>query len=129
MASMVAGRVLFVDDEEGVRDVAREFLQDSGFEVELACSAEEALASFAAGAFDAVVTDYKMPGATGAELARELRRLRPGLPIVLLTGFLSALDRRPLAELFDDILEKPLGVAELGRAVAARLSHPQDPAP
>jgi CheY-like chemotaxis protein len=121
---MEARRVLFVDDEEGVRDVAREFLEDSGFRVALACSAEEALALFTGGGFDAVVTDYKMPGSNGVELARELRRLQPGMPIVLLTGFLSALDRQSLADLFDDILEKPLGVAELGRVVASRLSRP-----
>jgi CheY-like chemotaxis protein len=117
MPGMPKVRVLFVDDEESVRDIAREFLQDEGIEVAVAADVEEAIHAFNEGAFDAVITDYKMPGATGADLARHLRALRPGLPIVLLTGFLNTLDRQQLDTLFDDILEKPMGVTMLARTV------------
>jgi len=121
MPGMPKARVLFVDDEESVRDIAREFLQDEGIEVAVAAGVEEAIRLFNEGAFDAVITDYKMPGATGADLARHLRALRPGLPIVLLTGFLNTLDRQQLDSLFDDILEKPMGVTMLARAVLERM--------
>lgn len=117
MAAVGALRVLFVDDEESVRDIAREFLEQEGYEVTLAASSEEAIRSFEDGVFDAVVTDYKMPGANGADLARHLRALRPGLPIILLTGFLSALDRDSLNSIFDEILEKPLGVSQMAGAI------------
>ncbi len=114
---MGALRVLFVVDEEGVRDVAREFLEGEGFHVTLAVSAEDAIHAFRDAAFDAVVTDYKMPGANGADLARHLRSLRPRLPIILLTGFMSALDREAMSRLFDEILEKPMGVTRMAEAL------------
>ena len=90
-ASLVAtpgrGRILLVDDEPLVRLGTAEMLRDEGYEVDEADSAETALALGPFDRFDCVVTDYLMPGMNGVELANRLHADRPGLPILLLSGY------------------------------------------
>ena len=75
-------RVLFVDDEPTLTDVAQRMLERLGYRVVALASSTEALAAFRAdpSAFDVVISDLTMPGLTGMQLAAELRRLRSGLP-------------------------------------------------
>ncbi len=82
------GQVLVVDDEPVSRLVVRKILERAGFSVEEAASGQEALRSFRGrrGSFDAVVLDYMMPGLTGVETFRELRRIRPSVPVLLVSG-------------------------------------------
>lgn len=85
------GTVLLVDDEELVRMSTADMLIELGFEVAEAASAKEALHLITTGAApDLLVTDHLMPGMTGAELAREVRALRPGLPVLLVSGYAEA---------------------------------------
>ena len=78
--------VLFVDDHKALARLSCEILQKQGYRCEYAFDGIEALAKFKQGAFDIVVTDYRMEGISGVELARRLRRLVPELPIVIVTG-------------------------------------------
>ncbi|EYD75520.1 hypothetical protein Rumeso_02866 [Rubellimicrobium mesophilum DSM 19309] len=79
--------ILVVDDEELVRQSVEEGLQELGYRVVPANSAEKALELVRAGLRpDALVTDHMMPGMSGAQLASELRRCLPGLPVLLITG-------------------------------------------
>ena len=78
--------VLFVDDHKALARLSCEILQKQGYRAEYAFDAEEALAKFEQGAFDLVVSDYRMEGMSGVDLARQLRKLAPGLPIVIVTG-------------------------------------------
>ena len=82
-------RVLLVEDDLHVRVIAAEFLQAAGFEVKQAGDGRQALALLESDEqFDVLFSDIVMPGAVdGIELARSTRRLRPGLPILLATGF------------------------------------------
>ncbi|HET9275807.1 MAG TPA: PAS domain S-box protein [Gemmatimonadales bacterium] len=81
-------RVLLVEDDEGVRQLTRRVLEESGFGVVEARSAREALALIRGGReADVLVTDVVMPGITGRELAAELRRGRPDLPVLYLSGY------------------------------------------
>ncbi len=120
----VGGRVLLVEDEEDVRETLLEILEDEGFEVRGAANAHEALAVVGEEGWvpDCVVTDLKMPGMTGQELALELRRLHPGMAIVLASGYhpdsLPGLDR----SLF---LEKPFKISEFLDAVQSVLGPSQ----
>jgi two-component system cell cycle sensor histidine kinase/response regulator CckA len=84
-------RVLIVDDEVPVLRVAAEMLRRAGFSVQTAGGGEEAvaLAAEAAGTFDAVLLDMTMPKMNGAETFRRLRALRPGIPVVLMSGYSS----------------------------------------
>ncbi len=83
-----AGKVLVVDDDPIVRGLITAVLGGTGFEVIEAPDAEQALIAFAAGgsAVDLVITDVKMPGMSGCELARMLLAAHPTLPILLVSG-------------------------------------------
>lgn len=83
-------RVLVVDDEDLVREVLAEGLEERGYATQRASSARAALAMLDAGAgADALLTDYAMPGMDGLTLIGEARQRRPGLASVLLTGNVS----------------------------------------
>jgi CheY-like chemotaxis protein len=84
-----AARVLVVDDDPDVLDVACQFLRREGFEVLEARGGREAVERLAAerDAIDAVVLDLSMPGLGGEGAFLEMRAMRPSLPIVLASGF------------------------------------------
>ncbi|HZU23151.1 MAG TPA: response regulator [Terriglobales bacterium] len=79
--------ILCVDDNEEGLEVRRLVLEAAGYSVQVATAGEQALALFAGRTFSAVVLDYSMPGMTGGEVAAEMRRLKPHVPIILLSGF------------------------------------------
>jgi signal transduction histidine kinase len=81
-----APRVLVVEDEEDVRALLIDVLHSHGLHPIAAGSAEEALAVSAQHEFDLLLTDVGLPGATGPELARDLRRRRPQLPVLFISG-------------------------------------------
>jgi len=82
------GTALLVDDEELVRMSTADMLQDLGYDVIEAASAEDALRLFNGGErVDLLVTDHLMPGMTGADLARAVRAARPELPVLLVSGY------------------------------------------
>ncbi len=80
--------VLLAEDEEDVRDVAREFLESAGYTVLQAPGGQAALEIAAAhqGAIDLLVTDMVMPGISGQELARQMRTLRQGIRVIYMSG-------------------------------------------
>ena len=82
-------RVLLVDDEEYVLEVEAELLESLGYRVRALASPLDALAEFTLHreAYDLVITDMTMPRMTGDRLAKKILALRPGLPIVICTGF------------------------------------------
>jgi PAS domain S-box-containing protein len=80
--------ILLVDDEQLVRDGTAEMLRDMGHSVDAVDGANRAIARLdAGGQFDAVVTDYMMPGMTGAQLAAVIEQRVPGLPVLVITGY------------------------------------------
>ncbi|WP_322538738.1 PAS domain-containing protein [Sphingomonas sanguinis] len=82
------GVALLVDDEELVRMSTADMLSDLGFNVVEAGSAEEAVQILGKGqTVDVLVTDHLMPGMTGTELARQVQQTRPGLPVLLVSGY------------------------------------------
>ena len=108
--------ILLVDDEDIVRTGTAEMIRDLGHKVIEADGGAEALALLENGpAPDIVVTDYKMPRMDGAELSRRLQASRPGLPILMITGYTGTTDE----VLHLPRLAKPFGRAEIGAALAA----------
>lgn len=83
-----AERILLVDDEPAIADVAKRALRGLGYTVRTALGAREALETFrsAPGDFDLVITDRTMPVMTGEKLAAKIKDLRPEIPIILMTG-------------------------------------------
>ena len=80
-------RVLLVDDEPAICQIAKMFLQKVGHQCVTAAHAEEALEILATDAIDLVITDRAMPGMSGDELAARINALNPDLYIVMLTGY------------------------------------------
>ena len=111
--------VLLVEDNVQVRSFAEDLLKDLGCEVLSAESADRALAILADANPDLVLTDIVMPGMSGIELAAEIGRLRPGLPVVLATGYSEQAargnERLP-------IVLKPYSASDLSAALAKALS-------
>jgi len=122
-----ARQVLLADDEAPVRVTARRFLQRAGFRVLEAKDGVDALEVWerAAGEVDVLVTDALMPRLHGYALAARLRERRPGLPVVVISGFAdvaelaSALDPEDAAL---RLIEKPFTGEQLVAAVRAVLT-------
>ena len=79
--------LLYVDDEPDLLEIGRLFLEDTGeFEVSTVESGQEALAHLGRVNFDAIVSDYQMPGMTGIELLKSVRKSSNDIPFILFTG-------------------------------------------
>ncbi len=109
--------MLVVDDQPVLRQVVCEYLESDLHTAETTSGAE-ALAKFAAGNFDAVITDQVMAQMNGSKLAAELKKLRPGVPVILLTGFVEGVAGPDKPEGVDLVLGKPVSRAALRGALA-----------
>ena len=119
-------RVLLVDDEAPVLTGTAEVLSRLGYEAVSFSDSHAALVAFEAapGRFDVVVTDELMPGLTGTGLASVVRRHRPDLPIVLVSGYSGPLlTQQALAAGVSELLTKPLQSREIATTLA-RVLHP-----
>jgi C4-dicarboxylate-specific signal transduction histidine kinase/DNA-binding response OmpR family regulator len=117
--------ILIVDDEDLVRAATAEMLREMGHTVLEAATGSAALGRLNSGEeIDLLITDYLMPGMRGSELVEEARSLRPGLPVLLLTGYAN-LAKGEAAGL--PRLAKPFREADLARSVAALLTEERRP--
>jgi CheY-like chemotaxis protein/two-component sensor histidine kinase len=121
-----SGRILLVDDSLDVLVTTGAFLKSAGYSIMQAESGDEALAILAGGGrFDALITDFAMPGLTGGDLINEARTIQPGLAAVLISGYarMSAMDEN-LGGPMVLVLRKPFQRAQLVEAL--RLAMHQD---
>ena len=108
--------VLLVEDEKGVRELAREYLEVSGYRVIEAADGHAALELVAKhpGTIDILVTDVVMPGIGGRELAERVTQLRPGIRILYMTGYTDrAIVHHGILETDAVLLQKPFTLATL----------------
>ncbi len=122
------GTVLLVEDERAVRMIVERVLRRSGLDVLAACDGIAALELFDDAAVDVLISDVVMPGLDGVELLERMRERRPGLPVVLMSGYAEPPQRRALDDAGAVFLAKPFAADDLLAAVAAALS-PQTVAP
>jgi CheY-like chemotaxis protein len=116
--------VMLVDDEEALVRLGEELLAGLGYEPVGFVSSAAALDALRAepARFDAVLSDESMPGLTGRELAAEARRLRPDMPVLLMSGYVSPALLQDAREAgVAEVLSKPLAAREIARALAAAL--------
>jgi signal transduction histidine kinase len=116
--------VMVVDDERPLVELAEELLAELGYEPVGFDSSERALEAFMADPqrFDAVLTDEMLPGLAGSELALKLLAVRPGLPVILVSGNVgAALEQRARDAGVVALLRKPLGLQELAESLARTL--------
>ena len=112
-------RILVVDDEPLVCDAVRMMLAFDGHQVETVLSGNEALALLDEGQFDVVITDFKMPGMQGDELAAVIKARNPKQPVVMITAYAEMLQAsgNPLTGV-DFVISKPFLLENLREAIA-----------
>jgi CheY-like chemotaxis protein len=116
---------MIVDDEPALVALAEETLAELGYEPVGFNSSSAALLAFRASPqrFDLLLTDEAMPDLIGTELAREIRRAAPALPIVLMSGYGGAqLAQRAAAIGVNEVLRKPLQRRDLAESLARVLA-------
>ncbi len=126
--------ILLVDDEAIILTSVSKVLKILGYEVTPAGSGQEALELFSENpdAYDLVITDQTMPQMTGVELAAEITGIRPGIPVVLCSGFSDAASEKRLGSTgIYELLPKPADMQELKNAIEKALKEaaPGDRAP
>ena len=122
-------RVLFIDDEVVLCRSVSSLLERLGYEVTARSDPSEALELFrkTPHAYDVVLTDLTMPGMTGVDVAREIQKLSPDVPVLMMSGFNSTWTPEALRAVgVVDLIKKPLGALQLSETLAsvfARGSH------
>lgn len=116
-------RVLLADDEPMVRDVIAMYLSEDGHHIESAANGREALDLFAPGKFDLILTDRSMPEMNGDQLAAEVKKRDPKMPVLLLTGYgdvMNSEGEKPAG--VDAIISKPFTLESLRNAFKLAMS-------
>ena len=124
--ALAVTRLMLVDDEEMLRELLAEQLEEAGYRVLIAANGNEALALLAAGeAVDVLVSDLSMPGINGIAVIRAAQEARPGLPAVLLTGYASDGAALAVGEVVAgsySLLRKPIHLKDLVDRVESLLA-------
>jgi putative two-component system response regulator len=114
--------ILVVDDEPKICEFLGILLGREGYQTDSAYSAAEALARIARNAYDLVLTDLKMPGMDGFELITRLKKIRPELPVIMITGYATVETAvQALRYGVDDYVTKPFNIEELRKVIARSL--------
>ncbi|HAV35891.1 MAG TPA: hybrid sensor histidine kinase/response regulator, partial [Massilia sp.] len=113
--------ILVVEDDDFVRQSMVESLEALGHTVAQAADGEAGLRELQQTRPDLIITDYLMPGITGAELVQRARRHFPDVPMMIATGYA---DMRAIEEVIEEdmVLRKPFQLAELAASVERALS-------
>ena len=122
--------VLLVEDDEGVRSLATVLLRQLGYSVLAASEAAEAMRIVAShsGTIHLLLTDVIMPGMSGPEMAEQIRRLRPGMKALFMSGYVKDETLERVLTGYVRFLQKPFTADALSRAVRAAL-NPEAPEP
>lgn len=119
-----SGRILFADDEEDIRFLAKTMLEELGYTVTVAVNGIEAWRIFAASpeSFDLVITDKTMPGISGLLLAGKIRSVRTDLPVILCSGDQTGIIPAILGSVgIQKFIAKPFVIEELAQAAQEAL--------
>ena len=121
---MAKERILVVDDDESLRRVLQVQLEQQGYSVTSAASAQQALSALQLRSYDLVVTDLKMPGLSGIELLKQMRSQYPETTVIILTAFgtVETAVQAMKAGAYD-YLTKPVDPEEMSLVVGRALEH------
>ena len=115
-------KILLVDDEKNIREIYREILTRSGYEVSVAKTAEEAMEQLKSQSFDLLITDIRLPGKDGLSLLKEVREIRHDMPSIVITGYgtlQNATDA--IGQGIHRFLLKPLNHREMSESIVTAL--------
>ncbi|MBN2526180.1 MAG: sigma-54-dependent Fis family transcriptional regulator [Deltaproteobacteria bacterium] len=117
-------RILIMEDDPSGRELAVFNLKKAGYDVQSAADGDEGMATLAADTFDLVVTDVKMPGMSGIDVLKQIKKNHPALPVIIITAFANvelAVEAMKLGA--EDFLGKPFSRDHLLLVVEKALRH------
>ena len=118
--------ILFVDDEETLARMGKNMLERLGYRVTMRTNSIEALATFEndPDSFDLVITDQTMPGMIGSALARKILQIKPGMPIILCTGYSNQISEEKASSFgIKGFAMKPLAKMEIALLIRKALDE------
>ncbi len=114
-----APRILVVDDEPKICEFLETLLHQDGYVTDTAPSGDAALEKISSASYDLIISDLKMPGIDGFELAKRVKVLRSGLPIVIVTGYATVGTAiQALRQGVDDYVTKPFKIDEMRKVIS-----------
>lgn len=116
-----SARIMLVDDDPQVSEVLDLMLKKLGHEVTVINSGRAAISAFKDGQYDLVITDLGMPDVTGREVAKAVKKEKPGTPVLLITGWGVQLELDEMPEI-DGLIAKPFGRQVLSDKIAELLA-------
>lgn len=119
---MAKHSIMVIDDEKIVGDMAKLSFEQDGYEVEAFLNGESALERLKEKRFDVVVTDLKMKGVDGLEVLRTVKKLYPGVKVIMITAFANLdVAIEALRDDVHDFFPKPVKIKELKASVQRAL--------
>ena len=116
-------KILIVEDEEAIADLEKDYLELSGFEVEIASDGTSGLKKALEEGFHLVILDLMLPGVDGFEICRQIREMK-NIPIIMVSAKKDDIDKiRGLGLGADDYMTKPFSPSELVARVKAHLNR------
>ncbi len=121
-------RILIIEDDEEMRSLLNDFFVEEGFETDSISNGYEALGILIKKPFDLIMTDIRMPGLTGLDILPRIKKLQPGVPIIVITAFGSEEAHRRAYERGATVyLEKPIHFEELRELIHQMVFSRHDP--
>lgn len=115
----ISARILVIDDEDSVRDILSRMLKANGHQVIAVSDGQEGINHFKAEAFDLVLTDLGMPRVSGWEVGKAVKKINPGVPVAMITGWGMELNREKMSENgIDMMISKPFNLEQVVRLVS-----------
>jgi len=109
-----SARILIIEDDEEMRSLLNDFFVEEGFETDSISNGYDALGILIKKPFDLIMTDIRMPGLTGLDILPRIKKLQPGVPIIVITAFGSEeVHRRAYERGATVYLEKPIHFEKL----------------
>ena len=102
------GSILVADDDKTYRDSIQKVLEREGYQVESAGDVDSALEALQARRFDLVVCDYRMPGKSGIDLLRELKKKQSTIPVLMISAWADPATEAHALELGAEMMRKPI---------------------
>ncbi len=120
------GRILVIDDDEPVRNVLSRILSQASHRVTAAGNGEEGIRLFKERNFDVVLTDLGMPGMSGWEVCKAIKRISPNFPVGMITGWAAEVDQLKIKENgLDFVIPKPFDSNQILNVVAESMEFRQ----
>jgi DNA-binding NtrC family response regulator len=127
---MGTNKALVIDDEQIVLDSVRKILKDENYEVDVSLSGREGLNQAVQNEYDIILTDIRMPDMGGMRVLRDVKRAKPSLPVIIITGYASVKSAVQAMKLgAADYIEKPFTPDQLRKAVNSALAAAATQAP